>query len=75
MRKDQLESSEDRQPAYPVLPIRNSVLFPNLILPLSVGRASSLAAIDTALAAEDKTIVVVAQRDPATDDVDRRRPV
>ncbi|MCU0874216.1 MAG: LON peptidase substrate-binding domain-containing protein [Pirellulaceae bacterium] len=70
MRKDQLEPSEDRQPAYPVLPIRNSVLFPNLILPLSVGRASSLAAIDTALAAEDKTIVVVAQRDPTTDEVD-----
>ena len=70
MRKDQLESSEEGQRAYPVLPIRNSVLFPNLILPLTVGRASSLAALDTALAAEDKTIVVVAQRDPTTDDVD-----
>ncbi len=71
MRQDQLEPSEERQQtAYPVLPIRNSVLFPNLILPLSVGREPSLAAIDTALAAEDKMIVVVAQRDATTDEVD-----
>jgi len=69
MRTDQLENLEERQQAYPVLPIRNSVLFPNLILPLSVGRSASLAALDTALAAEDKTIVVVAQREPSTDDV------
>ena len=69
MRKDQLHASEDRARAYPVLPIRNSVLFPNLILPLTVGRPASVAAIDTALASEDRTIVVVAQRDPATDDI------
>jgi len=69
MRTDPLQASEDRQQAYPVLPIRNSVLFPNLILPLSVGRTASLAALDAALAAEDKTIVVVAQREPGTDDV------
>lgn len=69
MRTDPLQASEDRQQAYPVLPIRNSVLFPNLILPLSVGRIASLAALDAALAAEDKTIVVVAQREPGTDDV------
>jgi len=69
MRKDQLHAGEDRARAYPVLPIRNSVLFPNLILPLTVGRPASVAAIDTALASEDRTIVVVAQRDPATDDI------
>lgn len=69
MRKDQLHGNEDRQRAYPVLPIRNSVLFPNLILPLSVGRPASVSAVDTALAAEDKMIVVVAQRDPAADDI------
>jgi ATP-dependent Lon protease len=48
---------------YPVLPIKNTVLFPSLFLPLSVGRPTSRAAIDAALATEDKTIVVVAQRD------------
>src|SRR5215831_13210416 len=47
----------------PVLPIKNTVLFPNLFLPLSVGRPSSVAAVEAALAREDKTLVVVTQRD------------
>jgi ATP-dependent Lon protease len=48
---------------YPVLPIKSSVLFPSLFLPLSVGRPASRAAIEAAMATEDKTLVVVAQRD------------
>src|SRR5262245_55769833 len=52
---------------YPVLPIKSSVLFPGLFLPLSVGRPASRAAIDAAMATEDKTLVVVAQRDAASD--------
>lgn len=48
---------------YPVLAIKNTVLFPTLFLPLSAGRPASRAAIEAALATEDKTIVVVAQRD------------
>jgi ATP-dependent Lon protease len=38
----------------PVLPIKNSVLFPGLLMPLTAGRPSSIAAIDAALASEDK---------------------
>src|SRR5438105_15726039 len=49
----------------PVLPIKNTVLFPGLFLPLSVGRPSSVAAVEAALAGEEKTFVVVAQKDPA----------
>src|SRR5262245_23143289 len=52
---------------YPVLPIKSSVLFPGLFLPLSVGRSTTRAAVDAALATEDKTLVVVAQRDVNTD--------
>lgn len=48
----------------PVLPLKNTVLFPGLFLPLSAGRPASLAAIEAALAREDKSLVVVAQRDP-----------
>jgi ATP-dependent Lon protease len=51
----------------PVLPLKNSVLFPYLFMPLAVGRPSSLAATEAALATEGKEIVVVAQRDPAKD--------
>ena len=47
----------------PVLPLKNTVLFPNLILPLAVGRDASRAAVDAALGTEEKEIVVVTQRD------------
>jgi ATP-dependent Lon protease len=51
----------------PLLPLKNSVLFPGLLMPLSVGRAASMAAVEKALATEEKEIVVVAQRDPNVD--------
>ena len=38
----------------PVVPIKNTVLFPNLLMPLSVGRPKSVAAIQAALASEGK---------------------
>jgi ATP-dependent Lon protease len=51
----------------PVLPLKNTVLFPNLFMPLAVGRAQSLAAVEAALQGEEKTLVLVAQRDAAKD--------
>lgn len=48
----------------PILPLKNALLFPNLLMPLSVGRSTSMAAVKAALATEDKEIVLVAQRDP-----------
>ncbi|MBV9084262.1 MAG: endopeptidase La [Acidobacteriaceae bacterium] len=48
----------------PVLPLKNTILFPGLLLPLSVGRESSLRAVEAALQSEEKEIVLVAQRDP-----------
>jgi len=51
----------------PLLPLKNSVLFPGLMMPLSVGREASLGAVEKALATEDKEIVIVAQRDPSFD--------
>jgi ATP-dependent Lon protease len=51
----------------PLLPLKNSVLFPGLMMPLSVGREASLGAVEKALATEDKEIVIVAQRDPSVD--------
>ena len=58
----------------PVLPLKNTVLFPYLFMPLSVGRPDSLAAVEAVLATEEKTFVVVAQRDadneqPGLDDL------
>ncbi len=52
----------------PMVPLRDDVLFPRVILPLSVGRPTSVAAIETAMNGE-KQLFLVAQRDPQTDDV------
>ena len=51
----------------PLLALKNSVLFPGLMMPLSVGRPSSVSAVEAAAASEDKEIVVVAQRDALID--------
>ncbi|HET9684236.1 MAG TPA: endopeptidase La [Gemmatimonadaceae bacterium] len=49
----------------PVLPLRDVVLFPYIAMPLLVGRAASLAALEAANA-EDRMVLLVAQRDPET---------
>jgi len=59
--------SEEAIKVLPVLPLKNTVLFPYLLMPLSVGRSSSLAAVQAALATEEKEIVLVAQRDPSNE--------
>ena len=48
----------------PVLPLKNTILFPGLLLPLSVGRESSLKAVQAALGTEEKEVILIAQRDP-----------
>jgi len=55
---------------YPVLPLRDIVVFPHMIVPLFVGRDKSVAALESAMAA-DKSIFLVSQLDPAEDDPDR----
>ncbi|WP_267351514.1 endopeptidase La [Sphingomonas carotinifaciens] len=52
---------------YPVLPLRDIVVFPHMIVPLFVGRDKSVAALEAAMAA-DKEIFLVAQLDPGEDD-------
>jgi ATP-dependent Lon protease len=49
----------------PVLPVRDTVLFPHAVLPLTVGRESSVQLINSL--GEDKTIVVIAQREARVD--------
>jgi ATP-dependent Lon protease len=50
----------------PVLPLKDTVVFPYIILPLSVGRDKSVLAVDRALS-ESRVIMLTAQRDAATD--------
>ena len=51
--------------SYPVLPVRETVLFPHAVLPLTVGRTSSIQLIQSL--GEEKTILVVAQKDARQD--------
>jgi ATP-dependent Lon protease len=51
----------------PVLPLRDVVVFPYVVMPLAVGRPSSLAAAEAA-ANGDRLILLVAQRDPEQED-------
>jgi ATP-dependent Lon protease len=53
----------------PVLPLRDIVVFPQMIVPLFVGRDKSVAALEAAMGA-DKTIFLVSQLDPGEDDPD-----
>ncbi len=61
------EAQEPKTYVLPVLPVRNTVLFPQLLMPLAVGRQGSLAAVEAAMAGEDKTLLVVTQKDGAND--------
>jgi len=51
----------------PVLPMKNTALFPHLLMPLSVGRPKSVAAVEAALATEGKELVLIAQRDASVE--------
>src|SRR3989442_1309358 len=51
----------------PLVPLRDDVVFPKLIVPLSVGRRTSIAAISFAMD-HDKQVLLVAQEDPQADD-------
>src|ERR671931_568773 len=56
----------------PLVPLRESVVFPRLVVPLGVGREKSVAALNAAMAVttEQHYIVLCAQRDGDVDDVD-----
>jgi ATP-dependent Lon protease len=51
----------------PMIPMKNTALFPHLLMPLSVGRERSVAAVEAALTTEAKEVVLISQRDSATE--------
>ena len=51
----------------PLLPLRDVVVYPHMVLPLFVGREKSIEALEYAMA-NDKQVLLVAQRDAADDD-------
>ena len=65
---DSENSTEDAIPGeLPLLPLRNTVLFPGVVLPITVGRDKSIKAVNDAYKA-DKLVGVVAQKDSDVED-------
>ncbi|MCD7061080.1 endopeptidase La [Pelagibacterium xiamenense] len=61
------ETEFDRDKVYPVLPLRDIVVFPSMIVPLFVGREKSVRALEEVMR-EDKHILVVTQKNAQEDD-------
>ena len=58
---------ENIQKQYPIMPLRNTVLFPQQVIPIYVGREKSLKLIED-LEPDNKYLVVVAQQDGSIED-------
>src|SRR5204863_4478132 len=56
----------------PVLPLQNTTLFPDTMVPLAVGRPASVAAVEAALASEEKLIACVSVRPEKTSEEDAK---
>jgi ATP-dependent Lon protease len=70
---DANDTTPDFSAPVPVCPVRGSVLYPTMVMPIDAGRAVSIRAINAALD-RDRTIVIVSQRDreieePTPDDL------
>src|SRR5258707_345237 len=54
----------------PVLPLQNTTLFPETMVPLAVGRPASMAAVEAALSSEEKLLACVSVKPDNTSDGD-----
>ncbi len=64
---DDLTSQEEFPEALPVLALKNTVLFPNIVIPITVGRDRSIRTINKAHE-EGRLVAVLSQRDSAVED-------
>jgi ATP-dependent Lon protease len=64
---DSEEEAIDTEKDIPILPLRNTVLFPGVVLPITVGRDKSIQAVNEAYKS-DKLVGVIAQKDSNLED-------
>ena len=81
MSEEELESQVDHEEGdaasestgIPVLPLRDVVVYPHMVIPLFVGREKSIVALDLAMNASKKILLIAQQRadldDPSVDDL------
>ncbi|MBI5450574.1 MAG: endopeptidase La [Gammaproteobacteria bacterium] len=65
--QDQGSQHPQSNPSFPVLPLRDVVVYPHMVIPLFVGREKSIRALEQAMATEDKQILLLAQKNAAID--------
>ena len=56
----------------PVLPLQNTTLFPETMVPLAAGRPASIAAVEAALASEEKLLACIGVRPDKTSELDAK---
>lgn len=62
-----MDSDQTAARTYPLLPLRDVVVYPHMAVPLFVGRDKSILALEEGMSA-NKKVVLVTQKDPAEDD-------
>lgn len=70
IKESKTANKEDQEPpsgCYPVLPLRDIVIFPHMIVPLFVGRDKSIAALESVIE-DERRILLLAQRDASEED-------
>lgn len=72
VKRKQTKMRKKNSKELPVIPLRNSVLFPNTIIPLSVGRPASLKALKIAIEEYNNYLFIVCQRDPKIENPERQ---
>ena len=65
-----MQQNADQTLSLPLLPLRDVVVYPQMVIPLFVGREKSIEALEAAMSA-DKRVLLVAQREASKDDPDR----
>jgi ATP-dependent Lon protease len=60
------QNTDTTQKVYPLLPLRDVVVYPHMAVPLFVGREKSILALEKGMST-DKQVILVTQKDPAED--------
>ncbi|WP_027966771.1 endopeptidase La [Halomonas halocynthiae] len=66
-----MQQNDEKTLSLPLLPLRDVVVYPQMVIPLFVGREKSIQALDAAMEA-DKRVLLVAQREASEDEPDNQ---
>ena len=64
-----MKTKQTKQMIMPILPLRDVVVFPHMVIPLFVGRNKSIRCLESAMEM-DKQVFLVTQKNPSQDDPD-----